>query len=75
MEGAAGIFELVTHPAQPMNTLGGGIHLRQRDRAVIAGIVEGDCHLIVVDKYRVDENINNPPLAVGLVKIQLPELQ
>lgn len=66
---------MVTHPAQPMNTLGGGIYLRQRNCAVIAGVIERDSHLIVVYEYRVYENVNDPPLAVWLIKIQLTELQ
>ncbi len=60
---------VVTHAAQRMNTFRGGIHLRQRDRAVVPRVIEGNCHLIVIYKYRIYENVNDPPLAVWFIKI------
>ena len=65
---------LVTRCAWRSNTFGRSVHLHQCDRAVVPGVVEGDRHPIIIDKHCVDKDVNDPPLALRLIKIKGAEL-
>lgn len=68
-------FCLGTRVLQPTNTLSGGVYLRQGDRPVTAGVIKGDRHPVIIHEDSIYKNVNDPALALLLLKIQLAELQ